>query len=97
MKVSIIGGGGLVGSCPAFALQDGGVVRELALLDVNAEMAANRLDIPSCRVLGLGTQLDTIRFRSLIAQEIAALWPKEMQGSRNSALVLCRTLDTVIG
>lgn len=39
MKVSIIGGGGLVGSCAAFALQAGGIVREIALLDVNRELA----------------------------------------------------------
>lgn len=39
MKVSIIGGGGLVGSCAGFALQAGGIVREIALVDVNAEMA----------------------------------------------------------
>ncbi|MEX2091246.1 MAG: lactate/malate dehydrogenase family protein [Pirellulales bacterium] len=162
MKVSIIGAGGLVGSCAAYALQCGGVVRELALLDVNAELAAgqaldllhggpstadqvitsggyehiptsdvicitaglrrkpdeSRLDLinrnvdlftsilgdiqtaghkddaivlvvsnpvdvltylaaqrlklcPS-RVIGLGTQLDTIRFRSLIAQHLKA-------------------------
>jgi L-lactate dehydrogenase len=160
MKVSIIGGGGLVGSCAAFALQCGGIVREIALLDVNAELAAgqaldllhggssvadqvitsggyehipssdvicitaglrrkpdesrldlinrntdlftsilndcisagvskdaivmvvsnpvdiltyvayDRLNLPASRVLGLGTQLDTIRFRSLIAQEL---------------------------
>ena len=30
MKVSIIGGGGLVGSCTAFALQTGAIVREIA-------------------------------------------------------------------
>ncbi len=42
MKVSIIGGGGLVGSCAAFALQCGGIVREIALLDVNAELAAGQ-------------------------------------------------------
>ena len=42
MKVSIIGGGGLVGSCAAFALQCGGVVRELALLDVNQELAVGQ-------------------------------------------------------
>ena len=42
MKVSIIGGGGLVGSCAAFALQCGGVAREIALLDVNAELAAGQ-------------------------------------------------------
>lgn len=162
MKVSIIGAGGLVGSCAAFALQCGGVVRELALLDVNAELAAGqaldllhggpstadqviasggyehiptsdvicitaglrrkpdesrldlinrnvdlfvtildgiqqaghkddaivlvvsnpvdvltylaaqRLKLCPTRVIGLGTQLDTIRFRSLIAQHLAA-------------------------
>lgn len=42
MKVSIIGGGGLVGSCAAFALQCGGVARELALLDVNQELAVGQ-------------------------------------------------------
>ncbi len=46
MKVSIIGGGGLVGSCAGFALQCGGVAREIALLDVNADLAAGQaLDI----------------------------------------------------
>jgi L-lactate dehydrogenase len=162
MKVSIIGGGGLVGSCTAFALQTGKIVREIALIDANAELAegqaldllhgaslmadqvitsggyehiaasdlvcitaglrrkpdesrldlinrnvdlfveilanvergglrqdaivlvvsnpvdvltylaAARLDLPPSRVLGLGTQLDTIRFRSLIAARLAA-------------------------
>ena len=42
MKVSIIGGGGLVGSCTAFALQMGRVVRQIALLDANADMAAGQ-------------------------------------------------------
>ena len=160
MKISIIGGGGLVGSSAAFALQCGGVFREIAVLDVNADLAsgqaldllhggpstadqkitsggyeqvrdsdvicitaglrrkpdesrldlinrntdlfvsildeiakagyrkdaivhvvsnpvdiltyvaADRLDLPTSQVLGLGTQLDTIRFRSLIAQEL---------------------------
>ena len=162
MKVSIIGGGGLVGSCAAFALQTGKVVREIALLDLNQDLAAGqaldlmhggpstadqvitsgsyehvadsdvicitaglrrkadesrldlinrnvdlfmtildqvkaaglkrdaivfvvsnpvdvltylaakRLDLPCSQVIGLGTQLDTIRFRSLIAQELKA-------------------------
>jgi len=162
MKVSIIGGGGLVGSCAAYALQLGGVVREIALLDVNGDLAegqaldllhgspstadqrivsggydhipdsdlvcitaglrrkpdesrldliqrnvglfgailddvaqaglrrdavvlvvsnpvdvltylaARRLDLPARQVLGLGTLLDTIRFRSLIARQLDA-------------------------
>ncbi|MFP6612665.1 MAG: lactate/malate dehydrogenase family protein [Pirellulales bacterium] len=160
MKVSIIGGGGLVGSCAAFALQTGGIVREIALLDINSDLAegqaldllhggpsisdqiitaggyehvadsdvicitaglrrqpdesrldlinrnvdlfikildsinssgtkpdaiafvvsnpvdvltyltATRLDLPCSQVIGLGTQLDTIRFRSFIARHL---------------------------
>ena len=35
MKVSIIGGGGRVGSDAAYALQFGGIVREIALVDNN--------------------------------------------------------------
>jgi L-lactate dehydrogenase len=162
MKVSIIGGGGLVGSSAAFALQCGGIAREIALLDVNQELvagqaldllhggpstadqritsggyelvpdsdiicitaglrrkpdesrldlinrntdlfvsildniakvgvkssaivfvvsnpvdiltyvAAQKLSLPLHQVIGLGTQLDTIRFRSLIAQYLGA-------------------------
>src|SRR5438874_4112711 len=37
MKVSIIGGGGLVGSSAAFALQCGGVVSQIDLIDLNAD------------------------------------------------------------
>ncbi len=180
MKVSIIGGGGLVGSCTAFALQAGKIVREIALLDVNAELAAgqaldllhgstvladqvitsggyehvrdsdvicitaglrrkpdeSRLDLinrnvtlflsildeieaagypehaivlvvsnpvdvltylaaqklrlPSSQVIGLGTQLDTIRFRSLIAAELQAA-PTQV-----SALILGEHGDSMV-
>ncbi|KAA5540444.1 lactate dehydrogenase [Roseiconus nitratireducens] len=162
MKISIIGGGGLVGSCAAYALQCGGLAREIALLDVNQELAvgqaldlqhggpsvadqsivgggyehipssdiicitaglrrkpdesrldlinrntdlfvqilrdvkaagpkpsaivlvvsnpvdiltyvaARMLDLPVAQVIGLGTQLDTIRFCSLIAEQMNA-------------------------
>lgn len=40
MKVSIIGGGGRVGSCAAFALQSQGVVSEIQLLDADRKRAA---------------------------------------------------------
>lgn len=40
MKVSIIGGGGRVGSNAAFALQCAGLVSEIALIDANADLAA---------------------------------------------------------
>jgi L-lactate dehydrogenase len=39
MKVSIIGGGGLVGSMAAYALQCGGVVSHLCLIDANQDLA----------------------------------------------------------
>jgi len=39
MKVSIIGGGGRVGSCAAFALQCAGLVTEIQILDANRDMA----------------------------------------------------------
>lgn len=180
MKVSIIGAGGLVGSCAAFALQCGGVVRELALIDVNAELAAGqaldllhggpstadqvitsggyehiptshvicitaglrrkpdesrldlinrnvdlfltilkdvqaaghkenaivlvvsnpvdvltylaaqRLKLCKSRVIGLGTQLDTIRFRSLIAQQLKA------PPTQVSALILGEHGDSMV-
>jgi len=40
IKVAIIGGGGRVGSNAAFALQLGKIVREIALVDVNEDLAA---------------------------------------------------------
>jgi L-lactate dehydrogenase len=39
MKVTIIGGGGRVGSCAAFALQCGGLVAEIQILDANRDLA----------------------------------------------------------
>lgn len=39
MKVTIIGGGGRVGSCAAFALQCAGLVSEIQILDANRDMA----------------------------------------------------------
>lgn len=180
MKVSIIGGGGLVGSCAAFALQTGGIVREISLLDVNEELAAghaldllhggpsiadqvinsggyehipssdvicitaglrrqpnesrldlinrntdlflkileqvdaagvkqdaivvvvsnpvdiltylaaDRLQLPASQVIGLGTQLDTIRFRSLIAQHC------QLPPTQVSAIILGEHGDSMV-
>ncbi|MBN1515232.1 lactate/malate dehydrogenase family protein [Candidatus Sumerlaeota bacterium] len=39
MKVTIIGGGGRVGACAAFALQCGGIVSEIQILDANQDAA----------------------------------------------------------
>jgi L-lactate dehydrogenase len=56
MKVSIIGGGGLVGSSTAFALQCGGVVSSICLIDANADKAQ-------------GEALDLMHGASLIADQ----------------------------
>jgi len=180
MKVSIIGGGGLVGSCAGFALQAGGLVREIAMLDVNRDaaegqaldllhgtavtadqwihaggyeqvadsdcvcitaglrrkpdesrldlinrnvdlflsilgevtkvglrkdatvlvvsnpvdiltyLATQRLGLPETQVLGLGTLLDTIRFRSLIAEHLKAA------ATQVSALILGEHGDSMV-
>lgn len=39
MKVTIIGGGGRVGSCAAYALQCGGLVAEIQIIDANRDLA----------------------------------------------------------
>src|SRR2546423_8589274 len=54
MKVSIIGGGGRVGSDAAFALQCAGIVSEIHLLDANEKMAEGEaLDLlHGCSIIG---------------------------------------------
>src|SRR5438445_6925056 len=56
MKVSIIGGGGLVGSTTAYALQCGGVVSHLCLIDANKDTA-------------LGQATDLLHGASLVADQ----------------------------
>lgn len=56
MKVSIIGGGGLVGSSAAFALQCGGVVSQIDLIDLNADQVK-------------GQALDLLHGASLVADQ----------------------------
>ncbi len=57
MKVTIIGGAGRVGSNAAYALQIGGIVKELALVDVATEVAA-------------GEALDLLHGSSLTASQV---------------------------
>jgi L-lactate dehydrogenase len=56
MKVSIIGGGGLVGSCAGFALQAGKIVREITLIDLNQDQCE-------------GQALDLLHGASLMADQ----------------------------
>jgi L-lactate dehydrogenase len=60
MKVSIIGGGGLVGSMTAYALQCGGAVSSLCIIDANKDVAK-------------GVAIDLLHGASLVSdQRIAA-------------------------
>ncbi len=56
MKVSIIGGGGLVGSSTGFALQCGGLVSQIDLIDLNADQVK-------------GQALDLLHGASLVADQ----------------------------
>jgi L-lactate dehydrogenase len=56
VKVSIIGGGGLVGSMAAFALQCGGIASHVCLIDANKDLAQ-------------GQALDLLQGASLVADQ----------------------------
>ncbi|MSQ95491.1 MAG: malate dehydrogenase [Gemmataceae bacterium] len=73
MKVSIIGGGGLVGSSTAFALQCGGVVSSICLIDANAEKAQ-------------GEALDLMHGASLVADQ--RIFAGDMQEVSTSNIVV---------
>lgn len=65
MKVSIIGGGGLVGSCAGFALQAGGIVKEIAIVDVNQDLCE-------------GQALDLIHGASIMAPQTISFGGTEL-------------------
>lgn len=73
MKVSIIGGGGLVGSTTAYALQCGGVVSSICLIDANKDMAA-------------GQALDLMQGSSLTADQ--RIFAGTMEDVANSNIVV---------
>src|SRR5436309_13306096 len=74
MKVSIIGGGGLVGSSTAFALQCGGVVSSICLIDANKELAQ-------------GQALDLLHGASLAADQRISAGGMEEVASSNVVVV----------
>ncbi len=75
MKVSIIGGGGRVGSNAAFALQCAGIVRDIALVDANQDLAS-------------GEALDLLHGASLAGDQ--RIWATDMKGTADSD-VICIT------
>jgi len=59
-------------------------------VDILTELAVRELDVPAHQVLGLGTMLDTARFRSLIAAEL------ELAPTQVKALILGEHGDTMV-
>src|SRR6266403_5250379 len=73
MKISIIGGGGLVGSSTAFALQCGGVGSSICLIDANADLAQ-------------GQALDLLHGASLVADQ--RIYAGDMSDVADSNIVI---------
>src|SRR5437870_182742 len=74
MKVSIIGGGGLVGSMTAYALQCGGVVSSICLIDANQDVA-------------LGQATDLLHGASLVADQRISAGTMEDVASSNVIVI----------
>src|SRR6516162_4486582 len=74
MKVSIIGAGGLVGSMTAYALQCGGVVSHICLIDANKELA-------------LGQATDLLHGASLVADQRISAGDFEEVASSNAVVI----------
>ncbi|MDX2108982.1 MAG: lactate/malate dehydrogenase family protein [Verrucomicrobiota bacterium] len=59
-------------------------------VDILTQLASRKLKVPASAVLGLGTMLDTARFRSLIAEEL------QLPASQVKALILGEHGDTMV-
>jgi L-lactate dehydrogenase len=71
LKVAIVGGGGRVGSNAAFALQIGGIVQELAIIDANRDMAdGEALDLRHGMSLSSPTRITSGGYEALNGTDI---------------------------
>lgn len=74
MKVSIIGGGGRVGSDAAFCLQLGGIVSEIVLVDMNEELAAGEaLDLRHGSALTASQKIDSGGYDKVAGSECVVI------------------------
>jgi L-lactate dehydrogenase len=74
MIVSIIGGGGLVGSCAAFALQCGGVVSQIDLIDVNADLCRGQtLDLLHGASLAADQRIRAVGYEAIPASDLICI------------------------
>src|SRR5262245_32307005 len=74
MRVSIIGGGGLVGSCAAFALQCGGVVSGIDLIDVNADLCRGQaLDLLHGAALSADQRIRSVGYEAIPEHDLICI------------------------
>src|SRR5262245_5995052 len=74
MKVTIIGGGGLVGSMTAFALQCGGVASSICLVDANKETAQGQaLDLLNGASLVGGQRITAGDMRDVASSNVVVI------------------------
>ena len=75
MKVTVIGGGGRVGACAAFALQCGGLVSEIQLLDANQATAQGEaLDLLHAGRINSAAPIIALQWLELNWPKLLARW-----------------------
>ncbi len=81
----------VIGDIKSAGMREGAIVLVVSNpVDILTQLATSFLDLPAGRVIGLGTMLDTARFRSLIAEELR-LAPTQVK-----ALILGEHGDTML-
>src|SRR3954462_11453216 len=74
MQVSLIGGGGLVGSCAAFALQCGGIVSGIDLIDVKADLwGGEALDLLPGAALGADQRIRSTGYEAIPESDLVMI------------------------
>ncbi|WZO96575.1 lactate/malate dehydrogenase family protein [Isosphaeraceae bacterium EP7] len=74
MNVSIIGGGGLVGSCAAYALQCGGLASGLDLIDLNADLCRGQaLDLLHGASIAADQRIRAVGYEAIPSSDIVVI------------------------
>src|SRR5437762_2385906 len=99
MKVSIIGGGGLVGSMTAFALQCGGVASSICLVDANKETAQGQaLDLLNGASLAGGQRISAGDMSDVASSNVVVITAGLRRKPEESRLDLInRNVDLFLG
>lgn len=81
----------IIGDIKGAGIRDGAIVFVVSNpVDILTHLAASYLELPAGRVIGLGTMLDTARFRSLLAEEL------QLAPTQVKALILGEHGDTML-